>query len=79
MLEGRYNIRSVLVIGRSISVYGISINSYIGTSLISLTYERAKECQTALTICCQITLSANSKYGQKDGFKISVPKWVGNY
>ena len=21
----------------------------------------------------------NSKYGQKDGFKISVPKWVGNY
>ena len=21
----------------------------------------------------------NSKYGQKDGFKISIPKWVGNY
>ena len=21
----------------------------------------------------------NSKYGQKNGFKISVPKWVGNY
>ena len=21
----------------------------------------------------------NSKYGKNDGFKISVPKWVGNY
>ena len=32
----------------------------------------AKERQTALTICCQITLSA--KLHQKDGLNISVPE-----
>ena len=29
----------------------------------------AKESQTALTICCQITLQQNSKYSQKDGLR----------
>ena len=39
----------------------------------------AKERQTAVPSVVESHFPQDSKYGQKDGFKISVPKWVGNY
>ena len=39
----------------------------------------AKERQTAVPSVVESYFQQNFKYGQKDGFKISVPKWVGNY
>ena len=41
--------------------------------IISGVYERSEGASN-----CSKHLQ-NSKYGQNDGFKISVPKWVGNY
>ena len=52
----------------------------VSTNIQPGAYERRKAARRSVKLSVvESHFQQNSKYGQKDGFKISVPKWVGNY